>query len=100
MKAQATGRSMTLRFPPEGHEMLQTARARQQTLEFHAVHRARCGVEGTFAQTTRIISMRRARCIGQRKTYLQHIHTVLATNMLRLVLWLEGATFANGIEFT
>jgi Transposase DDE domain len=80
--------------------MLQAARPRQQTFEFHAVQRARCGVEGAFAQTTRITSMRRARGVGQRKTYLQHLHTVLVTNMLRLVLWLEGAPFANSIEFT
>jgi hypothetical protein len=52
-------------------------------------------VEGTFAQTTHITNMRRARCVGQRKTSLQHLHTALSTNMLRLVLWLEGATFAN-----
>jgi transposase len=60
-KAQATERSMTLRFPAERHEMLQAARARQQTPEFHAVYQARCGIEGTFAQTTRTTGMRRAR---------------------------------------
>jgi transposase len=36
--AQATGRSMTLRFPQERHEMLQAARARQQTPGFHDVY--------------------------------------------------------------
>jgi transposase len=36
-KTQATGRSMTLRFPPARHELLLAARARQQTPEFHAV---------------------------------------------------------------
>jgi transposase len=60
-KAQATGRSMTLRFPRERHDMVQAARARQQTPDFHDVYRARCGVEGTFAQTTRNTGMRRAR---------------------------------------
>jgi transposase len=93
--AQATGRSMTLRFPPERHTMLQAARARQQTPEFHAVYRARCGVEGTFAQTTRNSGLRRARYIGQRKTHLQHLFTALATNVLRLVCWLDGAPFAK-----
>ncbi len=34
-QAQATGRSMTVRFPQERHELLQVARARQQTPEFH-----------------------------------------------------------------
>lgn len=93
--AQVTGRSMTLRFPPERHAMLQAARARQQTSEFHAVYRARCGIEGTFSQTTRNTGMRRARYIGQRKTHLQHIFIALATNMLRLVCWLEGTPFAK-----
>lgn len=69
-KAQATGRSMTVRFPQERHELLQVARARQQTPEFHDLYQARCGIEGTFAQTTRNTGMRRARYIGQRKTHL------------------------------
>lgn len=93
--AQATGRSMTLRFPPERHAMLQAARARQQTPEFHEVYRARCGIEGTFSQTTRNTGMRRARYIGQRKTHLQHLFTALATNILRLVCWLDGTPFAK-----
>jgi transposase len=94
-KAQATGRSMTLRFPPERHEMLVAARARQQTPEFHDVYQARCGVEGTFAQTTRSTGLRHARYIGQRTTHLQHLFTALATNILRLVRWLEGVPFAK-----
>jgi transposase len=94
-RAQATGRSMTLRFPRERHDMLQAARARQQTPEFHDVYQARCGVEGTFAQTTRNTGMRRARYIGQRKTHLQHLFTAVASNLLRLVRWLEGTPFAR-----
>lgn len=93
--ARATGRSMTLRFPPERHELLVAARARQQTPEFHAVYQARCGIEGTFSQTTRNTGLRRARYIGQRKTHLQHLFTALATNILRLMRWLEGIPFAR-----
>ena len=86
---------MTVRFPPERHEMLLAARARQQTPEFHDVYQARCGIEGTFSQTTRNTGLRRARYIGQRKTHLQHLFTALATNILRLVRWLEGIPFAK-----
>jgi transposase len=93
--AQVTGRSMTLRFPPERHAMLQAVRARQRTPEFHEVYRARCGVEGTFSQTTRNTGMRQARYIGQRKTHLQHLFTALATNILRLMCWLEGTPLAK-----
>ena len=84
-----------VRFPPERHEMLLAARARQQTPEFHDVYQARCGIEGTFSQTTRNTGMRRARYIGQPKTHLQHLFTALATNILRLVRWLEGIPFAK-----
>jgi len=35
--AQATGRSMTLRFPQERHELLLAARQRQQTEAFKAL---------------------------------------------------------------
>jgi transposase len=86
---------MTLRFPQERHELLQAARARQQTPDFREVYRARCGVEGPFAQTARNSGMRRARYIGQRKTHVQHLFTALATNILRLVRWLEGIPFAE-----
>lgn len=51
--ARSTGRSMTLRFPQERHEALQTARARQQTDIFKSLYRCRSGIEGTFSQTTR-----------------------------------------------
>jgi hypothetical protein len=94
-KAEATGRSMTRRFPPERHQMLLGARARQQTAEFREVYQARCGIAGTFSQTTRNPGMRRARYIGQRKTHLQHLFTALATNILRLVRWLEGIPLAK-----
>jgi transposase len=94
-KAQATGRSMTIRFPPERHELLLAARAHQQTPEFRDLYQARCGVEGTFSQTTRNTGLRRARYIGQRKTPLQQLFTALATNLLRLVRWLEGTPFAR-----
>jgi transposase len=75
--------------------MPQAARARQQTPGFHDAYRTRCGVEGTFAQTTRITGMRRARDIGQRKTHLQQRFTAVATTILRLVCWLEGIPFAR-----
>ena len=55
----------------------------------------RAGVEGTVAQAVRTCEMRRARYIGQRKTHLQHLFTALATNVLRLVRWLEGIPFAK-----
>ncbi len=93
--ARTTGRSMTLRYPQERHEMLQTARVRQQTDAFKTLYRVRSGIEGTFSQTTRNSGLRRARYIGLRKTHLQNIVTAVATNILRLSRWLDGVPFAK-----
>jgi transposase len=93
--ARATGRSMTLRFPPERHEMLLAARKRQQTEAFKALYRLRSGIEGTFSQTTRNTGLRRARYLGMSKTHLQHVVTATATNIVRLISWLDGVPFAK-----
>jgi len=85
--AQKTGRSMTLRFPQERHELLQAARVRQQTEEFKSIYHGRAGIEGTFSQTTRKTGLRRSRYIGLKKTHLQHIFSAVATNLLRFVRW-------------
>jgi transposase len=93
--ARSTGRSMTLRFPQARHEALQTARTRQQTAAFKTLYRRRAGIEGTFSQTTRNTGLRRARYLGMPKTHLQHIITATATNIVRLVSWLDGVPFAK-----
>jgi transposase len=93
--AQATRRSMTLRFPQERHELLLAARKRQQTEAFKELYRLRAGIEGTFSQTTRKAGLRRARYRGLPKTHLQHVLTAVATNLLRLDAWLQGVPFAK-----
>jgi len=65
--AQKTGRSMTLRFSQERHELLQAARVRQQTEEFKKIYHGRAGIEGTFSQTTRHTGLRRSRYLGLKK---------------------------------
>ena len=85
--AQKTGRSMTLRFPQERHELLQAARVRQQTEEFKSVYHRRAGIEGTFSQATRNTGLRRSRYLGLKKTHLQHIFSAVATTILRFVRW-------------
>jgi transposase len=94
-RAKRSGRSMTLRYPPERHEMLQTARQRQQTDEFKAVYAKRSGVEGTFSQMIRNNGLRQARYIGMAKTNLQNIASATATNILRLIHWLNDIPFAE-----
>ena len=76
------------------YAQLQAARQRQRTPEFRDTYRARCGIEGTFAQTTRLTGMRRARYVGTAKTHLQHVCTAAATNVLRVMRWLNDTPFA------
>lgn len=49
---------MTLRYPPERHELLQVARQRQQPDEFKAIYAKRSDVEGTFSQMIRNTGLR------------------------------------------
>ena len=93
--ARSSGRSMTVRYPPERHEILQSARLRQQTEAFKKLYRLRSGIEGTFSQATRNTGLRRSRYIGHRKTHLQHLLTAVATNILRLVQWRRGVPFTT-----
>ena len=93
--ARKTGRSMTLRYPPERHELLQVMRQRQQTAEFKAIYRRRAGIEGTFTQVIRNCGLRQARYWGLQKTQLQNLASAAATNILRFVCWLNPVPFAQ-----
>lgn len=94
-RAKTTGRSLTLRYPRERHETVQLARARQQTDEFKTIYRQRAGVEGTFAQSARNSGLRRTRYIGIAKTHLQNLVIATATNILRIIKWLNDVPFAK-----
>jgi transposase len=94
-RAKTSGRSLTLRCPRERHEMVQAARARQQTEEFKATYRQRAGVEGTFAQFARNSCLRRTRYLGMAKTHLQNVAIAAATNILRIINWLNDVPFAK-----
>jgi transposase len=94
-RAKTSGRSLTLRYPRERHETVQTARVRQQTNAFKAIYRHRAGIEGTFAQSTRNSGLRKTRYIGIAKTHLQNIAIAAATNILRIITWLNDVPFAK-----
>lgn len=93
-RAQASGRSLTLRYPAERHEMVQVARIRQETAAFQAAYHKRAGIEGTFTQTIRNSGLRQTRYFGLRKTHLQHVVTAAATNILRIINWLNNLPLA------
>jgi len=79
-------RRLTL-HPPDRHQALLAARARQRAPNFPARYAARAGVEGTIAQGVRVFDLRHARYRGLAKTHFQHLVTAAALNVARLVAW-------------
>ena len=84
--AKTGPRTLKLRPQPQ-YAALHTARAYQTTEEFKQRYRVRAGIEGTLAQGVQAFELRYARYRGMAKTTLQHILTVLAINLTRLVAW-------------
>ena len=77
-----------IHFRPQAeHDMLQTARQRQQTVEFKQRYKKRAGIEDTLSQGTRSFDLRYARYIGLAKTHLQHLATAVAMNLTRVANW-------------
>ena len=73
------------------HDLLQTARARQETETFKAIYRQhRGGVEGCLSALVRGHGMRKKRYIGQAKGHLQATFTGVAVNLRRAARWLAG----------
>ena len=88
-KAKSGPRTLKLRPQPQ-YAALQRARAYQETDEFKQRYRVRAGIEGTIAQGVQAFELRNARYCGMAKTRLQHIFTVLAINLTRLVAWWDA----------
>ena len=88
-KAKTGPRTLKLRPQPQ-YAVLQAARQYQETEEFKQRYRVRAGVEGTLAQGVQAFELRYARYCGMAKTSLQHIFTVLAINLTRLVAWWDA----------
>jgi transposase len=88
-KAKTGRRTLKLR-PQAQYAALQAARQYQETEAFKQRYRVRAGVEGTLNQGVQAFELRYARYRGLPKTSLQHILTVLAINLTRLVAWWEA----------
>ena len=88
-KAKTGPRTLKLRPQPQ-YAALQTARQYQETAEFKQRYRVRAGIEGTINQGVQAFELRYARYRGIAKTTLQHILTVVAINLTRLVAWWEA----------
>ena len=73
------------------YDILQAARARQQTEDFKTRYRKhRSGVEGSLSALVRGHGMRVARYIGRAKHHLQALFTGMAVNLRRAARWLAG----------
>lgn len=82
------GRTITI---SPHHDLLQSARARQETEDFKAVYRQhRGGVEGCLSALVRGHGIRKKRYIGQAKGHLQALFTGAAVNLRRVASWLAG----------
>jgi transposase len=88
-KAKSGPRTLKLRPQPQ-YAALQRARQYQTTDDFRQRYRVRAGIEGTIAQGVQAFDLRYARYRGLAKTSLQHILTVLAINLTRLVAWWDA----------
>jgi transposase len=73
---------------------LQAAQQRQQTPDFLSLYALRAGIEATISLAVRSFGLRRSRYLGQAKTHLQHVATVAAMNLMRLVRWVTGNALA------
>ncbi len=83
----ASGRRSISLKPRPLYEILNEARARQQTDAFKEEYRQRSGIEGSLSQGVRAFGLRQARYRGYAKTRLQHLATAAAMNLVRLGAW-------------
>jgi transposase len=93
-QAKDAPRQLTVR-PQAHHEAIQAARQRQETAECTAQYAQRAGIEGTHTQAIRRCGVRQCRDIGQAKTYLQHVLTATALNVVRVAAWLDDTPRAT-----
>ncbi len=83
-------RTLTVLAPQAHFEAQQEARQRQQTTEYKEACQLRAGVEGTISQAAWSLRARQSRYRGRAKTYLQHLATAAAVNLLRVIAWLNN----------
>jgi transposase len=83
------GRQLTVP-PREVHHAQLTARAAQDTPDWQADYARRAGVEGTIRQAVAVTGTRRARYRGLPKTRLEHVHSAVALNLIRLDAYWNG----------
>jgi transposase len=87
-QAAQAARTLTL-HPQAEFEALHAARAWYASEEGQQRYKRRAGVEGTLSQGVRAFGLRCAQYRGLAKTHVQHVATVAAMNVDRIVAWLD-----------
>lgn len=87
-------RSLTLQSQA-AYAALQAARQVAQEPTFATRYARRAGIEGTLSQGVRGFGLRHARYRGQAKTYLQHLASASAMNLVRLDAWFTQVPLAG-----
>jgi transposase len=77
------------------YQALQAVRKQQTTAVWKQTYNQRAGIEGTLSQGVNPFGLRRSRYLGLGKTWLQHILTSTAMNIVRSVAWLQGVPTAH-----
>ena len=93
-RAKTNPRGLTIKVH-EDYEALERARERQKTELFQKQYALRSGIEGTISQGIRAFELRHCRYVGLAKSYLQHILTAAAINLVRVFAWLEEVPLAK-----
>lgn len=88
-RAKHTGRR--LRLPPQDQAVaLPAAQTWSASEAGQQLSKRRAGVEGTLSQGVRAFGLRRTRYWGVAKTHVQHVATAAASNIDRMVAWLDA----------
>ncbi|MER6161610.1 transposase [Streptomyces sp. NPDC001868] len=73
----------------------EAALAEEGDEQWQAKYGTRAGIEGTIHQAVAVTGMRRARYLGLQKTYLEHVFSAVALNLIRLDAWWNGHPLAR-----
>jgi transposase len=94
-RSEANARHVTF-LPRRQQQAQQRLRVEQATDGWRRRYALRCGVESLISQASRRSHLHHARYRGKPKTFLQHVLTAMAINLIRVDAWLTGTATTGG----
>jgi transposase len=94
-RSQANARHVTF-LPRRQQQAQQQLRVEQATDGWRRRYALRCGVESLISQASRRSHLHHARYRGKPKTFLQHVLTAMAINLIRVDAWLTRTATTGG----